>query len=182
MRIISGEWKGRRLKAVKGLETRPTSDKVKGAIFNILGDKVLEAKVLDLFAGTGNLSWEALSRGASKAVLIEKSPESYKVALENRALLRAEFKASILKMDAFRFLDQNQEKFDLVFVDPPYRQGMVDRTLSLIKNLEILNTNGVIVAETSVAENISPDIHPLEIRITKEYGDTKIWFLQEAIK
>ena len=102
MRIISGEWKGRRLKAVKGLETRPTSDKVKGAIFNILGDKVLEAKVLDLFAGTGNLSWEALSRGASKAVLIEKSPESYKVALENRALLRAEFKASILKMDAFR--------------------------------------------------------------------------------
>ncbi|NLM20597.1 MAG: 16S rRNA (guanine(966)-N(2))-methyltransferase RsmD [Peptococcaceae bacterium] len=182
MRIISGNWKGRRLKTVKGLETRPTADKVKGAIFNILGNKVLEAKVLDLFAGTGNLSWEALSRGAKEAVLVERSYEPYKIAVENRALLGAENKALVIKMDAFKFLSQNQEKFDLIFLDPPYNHGLIDKALSIIKNLRILNSDGVIVAETASTEEILQEVHPLEIRITKDYGDTKIWFLQEVEK
>jgi len=181
MRIISGDWKGRRLKTVKSNHTRPTSDKVKGAIFNILGEKVLQAKVLDLFAGTGNLSWESLSRGAARAVLIEKSTEAWKAAVQNRKILGAEDRAEILKIDVFLFLRSlDQQKYDLIFLDPPYRLGLAEKALSAIADLSLLSPNGVIVVETSSAENIGEDLLPLEIRLTKEYGDTKIWFLQEA--
>ena len=181
MRIISGNWKGHRLKTVKGSKTRPTSDKVKGAIFNILGDKVLEARVLDLFAGTGNLSWEALSRGAAGAVLIEKNTDAWNTAVENKTMLGAESMANVLKMDVFSFLSKNdQERFDLIFLDPPYRQGLVDKALSTVKDLSLLKLNGVIIAETASTEKIEDNLIPLRLMLTKKYGDTKIWFLQEA--
>jgi 16S rRNA (guanine966-N2)-methyltransferase len=180
MRIIAGEWKGRRLKTVKGHETRPTADKVKGAMFNVLGEKVLGARVLDLFAGTGNLSWEALSRGASSAILVEKDVKALSVAFQNRTLLGAEDRAQIVKAEAWQFLkNYSQGRFDLIFLDPPYRQGIVEQTLVIIKELEILNLNGVLIAETASKEKIEGDLSPLQIRLTKEYGDTKVWFLQE---
>jgi len=181
MRIISGDWKGHRLKAVRGLQTRPTSDKVKGAIFNILGDKAPDARILDLFAGTGNLSWEALSRGAAYAVLIEKSQEPWKTALENQKMLGAESKAKVIKMDVFNFLNQEStEKYDLIFADPPYRQGNAERVLEIMRSRSFLNPGGVVILETSSTEKLTDDLYPLEVMITKEYGDTKIWFLQEA--
>ncbi|HBC98117.1 MAG TPA: 16S rRNA (guanine(966)-N(2))-methyltransferase RsmD [Clostridium sp.] len=181
MRIISGNWKGHRVKTVKGLLTRPTSAKVKEAIFNILGSKVKNAKVLDLFAGTGNLSWEALSRGADAAVLVEKSNRAWEIAKENLDTLGFEDRSKVLKMDVLSFLHQNRrEIFDLIFLDPPYHQGLVNRVLSILKNNSLLEPNGVIIIETASDEKILEDIFPLEIMISKEYGDTKIWFLQEA--
>lgn len=181
MRIISGDWKGRCLKTVRGMQTRPTSDKVKGAIFNILGSKVVNAKVLDLFAGTGNLSFEALSRGAVHAVLVEKNSRAWETVRENQVLLGAEERVNILKMDAYSYLNQKrQEKFDLIFLDPPYRQGIVDKVLSFLRDNPLLNPKGVVIIETASDEKIPEDIFPLERIITKEYGDTKIWFLQEA--
>lgn len=180
MRIISGAWKGRRLKSVRGIQTRPTSDKVKGAIFNILGDKISGAKVLDLFAGTGNLSYEALSRGAVYAVLVENSSKALETIRDNQALLGAEEKSKIYLMNAFSFLNNNQHgKFDIIFLDPPYHQDIVRKILSILANNYLLNANGVLVIETASDEEIG-EVFPFEVMLTKVYGDTKIWFLQEA--
>lgn len=182
VRIISGEWKGRLLKTVNGMQTRPTSDKVKGAIFNILRGKVSEAKILDLFAGTGNLSLEALSRGAAHADLVDKGPEAIKVIRENLKMLGAERNTRVLQRDVRDFIMQSaEEKYDLIFVDPPYRQGLADIALSMLRHNDLLESEGVIIVETSSQETIDDDISPLEIRLTKEYGDTKIWFIQKSV-
>jgi len=179
MRIISGFWKGQNLKAVKGYLTRPTADKVKGAVFNILGSKVKSARILDLFAGTGNLALEGLSRGAASAVLVEKNKQALQILSENLAKLGAENVVKVFRMDAFDFLKLHQpEKFDLIFIDPPYHRGMAAKVISLLKNYPILSSKGVIVLEAASDEMIADDIVPLEVRITREYGNTKIWFIQ----
>lgn len=180
MRIISGDSKGRRLKTLKGNLTRPTSDKVKGAIFNIIGNKVIDSKVLDLFAGTGSLSLEALSRGAAEAVLVEKDRKAWEIVKDNTQMLGFQGKVHIYNMDAFSFLKQALlERYDLIFIDPPYRQGLTDRVLALIKEIIILNPNGVIIIETASDEEMTEDLGFLEVRFTKQYGDTKIWFIQQ---
>lgn len=179
MRIISGEMRGRQLKAVEGMQTRPTSDKVKGAIFNVLGSKVLDARVLDLFAGTGNLAIEALSRGSHDAVLVEKSRDAHQVIQKNIELMGVSHKAQLLLLDAFKYLNRYpDEVFDLVFLDPPYHQGLVLKVISALKEHSCLAPDGVIVAETAKDEQLDGNIYPFEIRKTGEYGDTKVWYLQ----
>lgn len=183
MRIIAGEMRGRQLKAVGGMQTRPTSDKVKGAIFNVLGDKVLDARVLDLFAGTGNLAIEALSRGSREAVLVEKSFEAHQVIQKNLELTGVSQMAKLLLMDAFKYLQKNpSEVFDVIFLDPPYHKELVQKILLTFKEYSHLTPDGVIVAETSKDEELNGDIYPFEIRKTKEYGDTKVWYLQRIDK
>ncbi|UWG96160.1 16S rRNA (guanine(966)-N(2))-methyltransferase RsmD [Dehalobacter sp. DCM] len=180
MRIIAGDWKGRNLKTVKGMLTRPTSDKVKGAIFNILRDKVSEARVLDLFAGTGNLAWEALSRGAAYADLVDKGSDAVKTIKENSKMLGANLKVNIWQSDAKDYIKRvTGKRYDLIFADPPYRQGLAEDILTSLCQMDLLEPNGVIVIETSAQESITDDIYPLEIRLTKEYGDTKVWFIQK---
>lgn len=181
MRIIAGEMRGRHLKTVAGWKTRPTADKVKGAIFNVLQDKIIGAEVLDLFAGTGNLAFEALSRGARTAVLVESNSAAQKVIRENILLTQLTGKATLYPMDAFAFLDQYQKgQFDLIFLDPPYRQDLISRVLEKLAELNCLQPNGVIVAETAKDETMM--VHnSFEIRKTGEYGDTKIWYLQRGI-
>lgn len=179
MRIIAGEMRGRQLKAVEGMQTRPTSDKVKGAIFNVLGNKVLDARVLDLFAGTGNLAIEALSRGSRQAVLVEKSRTAHQVIRENIERAGASHKVKLLLMDAFKYLKKYpHEVFDLVFLDPPYRQELVSKSILALREYPFLTSEGVIIAETARDEELSDDIYPYEIRKTSEYGDTKVWYLQ----
>lgn len=179
MRIIAGEMRGRQLKTVEGMQTRPTSDKVKGAIFNVLGDKVLDARVLDLFAGTGNLAIEALSRGSLDAVLIEKSRGAHQVIKQNIEQMGVSHKAKLLQVDAFKYINKcSDEVFDLIFLDPPYREGLVLKVISILKEYSCLAPDGVIVAETAKDEVLDGDIYPFEIRKTGEYGDTKVWYLQ----
>lgn len=180
MRIIAGEMRGRQLKTVEGMQTRPTSDKVKGAIFSVLGDKVLDARVLDLFAGTGNLAIEALSRGSREAVLVEKSFDAHQVILRNIERMGVSQKTNLLLMDAFKYIrSYPNELFDLIFLDPPYRKELVLQVLMILKEYSYLTPDGVIVAETANDEELSNNtIYPFEIRKTREYGDTKIWYLQ----
>ncbi|HUS89342.1 MAG TPA: 16S rRNA (guanine(966)-N(2))-methyltransferase RsmD [Desulfosporosinus sp.] len=179
MRIIAGEMRGRQLKTVEGMQTRPTSDKVKGAIFNVLGDKVLDARVLDLFAGTGNLAIEALSRGSHDAVLVEKSRGAHQVIRKNIEQMGVSHKAKLLLLDAFKYINRYpDEVFDLIFLDPPYREGLVLKVISILKEHSCLAPDGVIVAETAKDEQLDGDIYPFEIRKTGEYGDTKVWYLQ----
>ena len=179
MRIIAGEMRGRQLKAVEGMQTRPTSDKVKGAIFNVLGNKVLDARVLDLFSGTGNLAIEALSRGSREAVMVEKSMAAHQIIRENLERVGVADKAKLLLMDAFKYLNrQPHEVFDLIFLDPPYRQDLVLKIILNLKEYSFLTPTGVIIAETAKDEKLNDDIYPYEIRKTSEYGDTKLWYLQ----
>ena len=180
MRIIAGEMRGRQLKAVEGTKTRPTSDKVKGAIFSVLGEKVLDARVLDLFAGTGNLAIEALSRGSREAVLVEKSFEAHQVIRKNLEQIGVIHKTKLLLMDAFKYINSYpNETFDLIFLDPPYHKELVLKVLMTFKHYSYLTPDGVIVAETANVEELSDDvIYPFEIRKTGVYGDTKIWYLQ----
>ncbi len=179
MRIIAGDMRGRQLKAVEGIHTRPTSDKVKGAIFNVLGDKVLNSRVLDLFAGTGNLAIEALSRGSCEAVLVEKNYDAYQIIRKNLEQLGVSQKSKLLLMDAFKFIHRYpDEVFNLIFLDPPYHQELILKVLRALKQYTFLAPEGVIVAETAKDEELPGDLYPFEIRKTGEYGDTKIWYLQ----
>lgn len=180
MRIIAGQMRGRQLKTVEGMQTRPTSDKVKGAIFNVLGDKVLDARVLDLFAGTGNLAIEALSRGSQAAVLVEKSRDAHQVIQKNIEQLGVSHKVKLILLDAFKYITRYpDEVFDLIFLDPPYREGLVLKVISTLKENSYLASDGVIIAETAKDEKLDGDIYPFEIRKTGEYGDTKVWYLQK---
>lgn len=180
MRIIAGEMRGRRLKTPAGCQTRPTADKVKGAIFNVLQDKIPGSVVLDLFAGTGNLAIEALSRGAKKAVLVESNPEAQKVIRENITLTRISDKARLYPVDAFAFLAHSQtEIFDLIFLDPPYKKDLITRVLRELVGSGLLQPEGVIIAETAKNEEVITG-KAFEVRKTGEYGDTKIWYLQRA--
>src|SRR5881392_796168 len=122
MRVIAGEYGGRRLQTPAGLDTRPTSDRVREALFSILGERVADARVLDLFAGSGALGLEALSRGAAEATFVDSAPAAIRALRENLAALAAE--AELRREDALRFLDgaaRARRHYDLVFLDPPYR-------------------------------------------------------------
>ena len=138
MRIISGTLKGRRLATPKGDTLRPTSDRVKESMFNILGKKVEGKVVLDLFAGSGNLGIEALSRGARKVIFVEKSGEAFRLIQRNLLACKMEDRSEILLKDvnqAIHRLGEKEESFDLILMDPPYEKGLVQETLKKLKKL-----------------------------------------------
>src|SRR5690348_8883448 len=143
MRVIAGEYKGRRLKAVPGQNTRPTTDKVKESMFNIIGPYFEGGMALDLFAGTGGLGIEALSRGIVKAVFIEKDYKAISVIRENIQMLGLEPRVEISKNDAKRALDTLAERgvrFDLVFLDPPYKLiGLYQELILKMQQIGLLN-------------------------------------------
>jgi 16S rRNA (guanine966-N2)-methyltransferase len=179
VRIIAGEAKGRKLKTVKGMSTRPTSDRVKEAMFNILGPRIIGAKVLDVFAGTGNLGLEALSRGAQKVVFIEKSLGAYRIVQENIAL--SGFRnCELIKGDAIKTMQKlaGREKFDLIFLDPPYHCGLVKQSLQIIQDTQLLDKQGLIVAETAKDEVKFPEIAGFILFRVENYGDTSLSFYQ----
>lgn len=179
MRVIAGAAGGRRLKTLPGLQTRPTSDKVKGAIFNVLGSKIFDATVLDLFAGSGALAMEALSRGAKFAFLVEKSAQACTIIRENSRTLGFEHNISLQNRDALQALpDLQQQQFDVVFLDPPYRQGLALRSLEVLSSGNYLTPDAVIIVETSREEQIPVEIGKLSLRKNARYGDTLLWYYQ----
>lgn len=133
---------------------RPTPDRVRQTVFNWLGQSLDGLSCLDLFAGTGVMGFEALSRGATQVVLIEKSRAAYQALLDNKASLKAT-NAQVLDLDALQFLKQNHQKFDVIFVDPPYHQGLLDQVLPIIKTA--LSEKGLIYVEAEFALKDSAD-------------------------
>lgn len=183
MRIIAGEFRGRRLAAVKG-RIRPTSDQVREAMFNILGPAVKNAVVLDLFAGTGALALEALSRGAREAVLVEEQGAALEVLRRNVETLEVRDRARVLPLPvtaALKKLAAQKVKFDLIFLDPPYGRGLAAVTLATLANLELLHPGGQVVAEASRLETLPEQVGSLTLRLSRTYGDTRVAFYEWPI-
>jgi 16S rRNA (guanine(966)-N(2))-methyltransferase RsmD len=179
MRVISGNARGRRLKAPKGLTLRPTSDRVKEALFNILPHDLTGMKVLDLFAGTGSLTIEALSRGAAAAILVDSSAASARAIRANLRQLDLTERAKVWIMPvsrALRVLARGHETFDMIFLDPPYDRGWIETALKIIAEGALLRPSGVIIAEHSVRERVEKAYGPLALKDQRRYGGTLISF------
>lgn len=179
MRVITGSAKGRKLKAPKGFNTRPTTDRVKEALFNILGSKVIDAVVLDLFAGSGALAIEALSRGAERAVLVEQSLQAIESIKHNLTVTRLSDRVEVLRQDVYHVLNtlgEEAESFDLIFLDPPYLQGHGHRVLGLIDRFSLLAKDGLLVIEASKKDILPEEVGALVLRRRDNYGDTGLYF------
>lgn len=171
MRVITGSARGRRLKELEGMETRPTTDKVKESLFSIIQFDIEGRRVLDLFAGTGQLGIEALSRGAAECVFVDRRPDAVELIRENVKLCGLEDAARIKKGDALAYL-KSGEKFDLIFLDPPYATDLLDQVLEEIARFDICRQHGIIVAE-SAADHILPPVQP-PYSLYREYRYGKI--------
>ena len=179
MRIIAGESKGRRLKSIKGTSTRPTLDRVKESLFNIITPYLLVDRGLDLFAGFGGIGIEGISRGVRSFLFVEKDYRNSRVIQENIALCGYEDRAIVKTENVFSFLENTTEKFNLIFMDPPYNKKMVEETLSIIEKNDILNEYGIIVAEHEADYKVN-DIFDFIILRQKTYGDSAITVLSKG--
>lgn len=181
MRIITGSARGARLKAPKGEGTRPTADRVKESLFNILGSKVLDRSVLDLFAGTGSLGLEALSRGAASALLVDRSTAA--LLRDNARHTHLEGRTEILTGDVLQVLSGLQArdaKFSLVFCDPPYRQGLWQKVLLFFDTSALLSVDGILVVEHGADESEMPVLKNLVRVMGRRYGHTtQLSFFQQ---
>ncbi len=176
MRVISGKCKGKRLFVSKGLSLRPTSDRVKEAIFDILQKFPPGKNVLDLFAGTGALGIEALSRGAQRAVFVEGSARSGAILRRNIEACRLSGQAEVVCKEAhagLKALEEREDSFDLIFLDPPYGKGLAYRALEILSRSPILSANALIVAEHSPDEDLS-SLPSLERIDRRKYGGTQV--------
>ncbi|MCH4171065.1 MAG: 16S rRNA (guanine(966)-N(2))-methyltransferase RsmD [Lactobacillus sp.] len=176
MRIISGEFSGRHLKPVPGRKTRPTTDKVKEALFNIIGPYFDGGTALDLYAGTGGLGIEAVSRGMSNAYLVDRQYAAIKVIEENVAVTKAESAFHIMKMSAARALVELKSKeilFDLVLLDPPYQEQQIVKLLNKLRDMALLQPEALVVAETDVTV-LYPEISGFTLLGQHQYGITEV--------
>ena len=173
MRVISGSARGRKLNEPKGNSIRPTSDKVKESVFNIIQFDIEGRRVLDLFAGSGQYGIEALSRGARSVVFIDSAPDSVKLVKENLKICGFSDRASVYARDALRYLE-GEETFDLIFIDPPYDTSLAVRAVQKIVEFDKLNINGIMICE--IKADVSTPIVTLPYSLQKEYkyGSVKI--------
>lgn len=165
------------MKAVPGMNTRPTTDKVKEAIFSMIGPHFEQEWVLDLFAGTGGLGIEALSRGARQAIYIDKDTKSVDVIKQNLKSTGLEDQAEIYRNDADRAIKALKKRdiaFDLVFLDPPYRIHTIPALITALNNSDMLTDNAVIVCEHSIDVSLPEAIENVELWKSAKYGDTQI--------
>lgn len=167
MRVITGTARGRKLLEPDGMAVRPTTDMVKEAMFNIVQFDIEGRRVLDLFAGTGQLGIEALSRGAAECVFVDESPKSVKLVRTN--LERCALRGRVEQADSIGFLRRGG-KFDLIFLDPPYDSDLLEIALEVIQNVDILNDGGIIVCESRREKSMPELSAPYRKTLSRRYG------------
>lgn len=178
MRVISGSARGLKLQPVPGMNTRPTTDRVKESVFNIIQNRVRDARVLDLFAGTGQLGIEALSRGAKTCDFVERDRVAFATVKKNIAAARLVDRAQLHSTDADKFIAYaKKDAYDLIFLDPPYGGKILAAALSAIETFDILSTNGIIICESAVEDVFTSGFETVK---TYRYGATLITVLQKG--
>jgi 16S rRNA (guanine966-N2)-methyltransferase len=178
IRVIAGIAKGRRLKLVPGDTTRPVMDRVKEALFSILGREILDATFLDLFAGTGSVGIEALSRGAKQAVFIDLERKAVQTIQENLALTKLADKAVVRQGNALHVLKhQPTQVFDFIYVAPPQYKGLWLQTLSALDaNPVWISPNTTVIVQIDPSEESQVTLQHLELNDQRRYGNTSLWF------
>ena len=186
MRICGGEWRGRRLATPKDQRIRPTAERVREALFHMLGESVLDAQVLDLFSGSGALGLEALSRGAQQCHFVEKHAAAHQLITENIRRCGAEKQTTLIKGDALsrglRQVEARGEAFHLITLDPPYDRGLAERTLAALEAASIWAEETLIVVEHEKDAHLPPPTPHWEQRTHRVYGSSAltIWRRDEA--
>lgn len=179
MRVITGIARGRKLETLPGEDvTRPTTESVKEALFSMIQFEIEDKKVLDLFAGSGQLGIEALSRGAGKCIFVESDRQAVKVIQNNVSHCQLEKQADIINSDAISFL-MKKNNFDIAFLDPPYKKGFMEKCLPLL--LPMMSGDGVVVCETSADENLSETFNGWYADRVRKYGKTKLTLYRKEI-
>ncbi len=183
MHIIAGAFRGKRLWTPRGQTTRPTSAKVKEAIFQILTDELIGKRGLDLFAGCGGLGLEALSRGVEEVVFVEHGKTAAKVLRKNLTALGCTDRGRVVQEHVLKFLRRptlREHSFDLIFADPPYRRDLLRDTLTVIADRELLSEQGTLVAERWKKDVLPERIGSLHCILDRAYGDTNVSFWRKG--
>ena len=174
MRVITGRARGVTLKTPEGLQTRPTTDRVKEALFSVIHFDIPGAHVLDLFGGTGQLGIEALSRGAKRAVFVVESDKACKLINENLRRTRLEQEGTVVRGDYLAYLGRCREKFNIIFLDPPYAEVFLENALKRITEIDILQSGGIIVTERPLGKDLPFNFEGYERSKDYKYGNTLI--------
>ena len=172
MRVISGKARGRVLKTPDGSLTRPTTDRVKEALFSIIQFNIPGAKVLDLFGGTGQLGIEALSRGAVSATFVDSRDDACKLINENLRRTQLEGQGKVVRSDYAAYLSRCREKYNIIFLDPPYAEVFLENAIKMISEIDILHSGGIIIAERPVGKDLDSAIPGYTRSKDYKYGST----------
>ncbi len=179
MRVISGKVRGLKLNAPKNDDVRPTTDRVKETLFNMINSYIMDSDILDLFAGTGSLGIECLSRGANKCVFVDSSKESINIVKSNIKKARVENESTVLNIDfkgAIKSLSLKNQQFDVIFMDPPYYKNMFSDALNAVDSNNLLKEDGIIVVEHDTADEFPEEIGRLYKTKDKKMGNTTMTF------
>lgn len=174
MRVIAGTARSVPLKSREGLDTRPTADRVKEAVFNILQFELEGREVLDLFGGSGQMAIEALSRGAARAVIVDQSKDSVSVIRENLQKTKLADRAQVFCLDYMDYLRRCETRFDLIFLDPPYGEKFLENALKKISEIDILKSGGIIVCERPASKTLPDDYASFRRVRDYRYGKTGV--------
>ncbi|MBU3142123.1 16S rRNA (guanine(966)-N(2))-methyltransferase RsmD [Clostridium sp. CF012] len=184
MRIISGSARGRKILSPVGMGTRPTLDRIKEAIFNIIQDRTRNAVVVDMFSGTGSLGLEAASRGAEKCYLIDMGDTTFEMLEKNVDNLKFNDKCICLKGDTYKYMQQfAQEKivFDLIFIDPPYAKDMIPPAIEIIAANRLLSNDGLVVCKIDSSEEVYDGNSTIHLSDLRKYGNTTVLFYKYKV-
>jgi 16S rRNA (guanine966-N2)-methyltransferase len=180
MRVISGLARGRRLKELQGMDTRPTTDKVKESMFNILQFELEGRDILDLFSGTGQLGIEALSRGAARCTFVDQRKEAIALIRENIKVCNFIEQSRAVQSEALSFLAGCREKYDIIFLDPPYHGSLLEQSLQAIVRFDILREHGIILCESAADWSLPPLPSPFQTGREYRYGKIKLSLCHRA--
>ena len=180
MRVITGSARGTALKTPKGMETRPTMDQVKEGIFSAIQFEVEGRHALDLFAGSGQLGIEALSRGAASAVFVDARRDACQVVRENLAKTRLSERAEVVQADYLAYLGGCRKRFDLIFLDPPYAEVFLENALKRISEIDILTDSGIIICERPVEKALAEEFPGVTRDRDYKYGKTAVTIFRKA--
>lgn len=181
MRVITGTARGRKLKELQGMETRPTTDRVKEAMFSIIQFELEGRRVLDLFSGTGQLGIEALSRGADRCVFVDVRREAAQLIRENLEYTGLSERAQVVQGDYLAYLTQSKETFDVVILDPPYGEEIIKKALQTITRIDKVSENGIIICENGSNFDWPSVSEPYELQKEYRYGSSKLALYRRSL-